>query len=525
MKAVALLLLVTVGIALAQDKPIELTRPVGAWMNGDGGLLTITPDRVTWRMLLKGSTVKADYSITKDSVLYAVITQVSPPIKELEEGDTFSFRFRVDEGTLNLRELRGKYQGEKKQPEGLYRIQPDKGSVPLTIEPLDYINRVHVQFSEQQRFGIVCPKLRDPRNPQKPKLLTRDERGITNNTIVRIEGYEYLWGVEIPGVHYVKDKDSGKIIKEVPIPGKDKDRSWMTAWESEFGRVRVTQSVEIVMGEQTRLYDTVLVRYHLWNRDKTPHTVGLRIMLDTFIGSNDGVPFYIPPTIGKAPRLVDKMEIFAQKDIPDFVQALETGDLNDKEATLAVVGLKIKGAEPIEKMVICRWPQNSEARWGGGNGPGEWQYEPIDKNPNAKDSCVVLYWSQTNMKPDEHRDLAFTYGLGKIVGESKETVVGGKGQMRLFVGNRASLERPIVVTAYVKADDKQKVSLTLPEGLSLAEGQQAEQTIGAANRDGYAQVTWQVKATKTGKFTLQADGAGIGTAKEVVQVLEKSLFE
>jgi hypothetical protein len=190
-----------------------------------------------------------------------------------------------------------------------------------------------------------------------------------------------------------------------------------------------------------------------------------------------------------------------------------------------VVGLRVAGAELPGKAVICRWPQNSEARWGGGNGPSEWKYEPMDKNPNARDSCVLIYWPEAKMKVDEHRILAFTYGLGKIPADNKETVVPGDGKLRLFVGNRATADKPFIIAAYVKADEKQKVALKLPEGLSLAEGQQAEQAVGAANREGYSQLTWQVKAAKTGTFQLETSGTGLGTANEVVQVLEKSLFE
>src|SRR5262249_43555777 len=223
----------------------------------------------------------------------------------------------------------------KKEP-----VQPAESPTPEYLKPLDIDNRIEVRFSEQQRFGITCPKLADPRNPQKPKLLTRDERGITNNTCIRIEGYEYLYGLEIPGVRYVKEK--GKIMKEVPIAGRPrdydafvkkqpkasaeqiaawiidldsneftvrtkatdelrkhvlqaapalekalndkpslevrqriedllaerdrlvvKDFAWQSVWESEFGRIRITQSVEIILGEQTRLYDTALVKYQI----------------------------------------------------------------------------------------------------------------------------------------------------------------------------------------------------------------------------------------------------------------------
>ena len=67
------------------------------------------------------------------------------------------------------------------------------------VEPINTINRIHVLFSDSQRFGLTCPNLKDPRNPEQPKRLTRDDRGLTNNTCIRIEGYEYLFGQEIPG--------------------------------------------------------------------------------------------------------------------------------------------------------------------------------------------------------------------------------------------------------------------------------------------------------------------------------------
>jgi hypothetical protein len=390
------------------------------------------------------------------------------------------------------------------------------------IEPLDNKNRVDVKFSETQRFGIICPKLRDPRSPEKPKLLTRDERGITNNTAIRIEGYEYLYGTEIPGTRYVKEK--GVLMKEVPIPGKDKDRTWQSVWESEFARIRITQSVELIIGEQTRLYDTALVKYHIWCRDKTPHNVGLRIMLDTFIGSNDGLPFYVSPTASKSAHFVDKMEVIAQKDMPSFIQSLESTDLADPNSALARVGVKLKGCEPVEKLVICRWPQNSEARWGGTGAPGDWAYEPMDKNPNARDSCVVLYWATTNMKPDEMRALAFTYGLGRVLSDANnEAAAAQGGKLRLFTSPGARTGQPFVVCAYVKGDAK--VTLKLPVGLTLADGDKAEQAASAANNAGYGQVSWRVQGAKAGKFAISAEAPGIGIAKETVEVRDTSLFE
>jgi len=408
---------------------------------------------------------------------------------------------------------RAKHSGNEVESGGVVGWSPKK------LTPDDYINRIHVQISDSQRFGIVCPRLRDPQNPDKPKKLTRDERGLTNNTCFRIEGYEYLFGHEIPGVRYVRE--NGKVMKEIPIADRNgaKGRAWQSVMEVEFTQVRITQTVEIVVGEQTRLYDTALVTYQITNRDKNPHTVGLRTMLDTYIGANDGVPFFIPPIEGYPARFVDKLEIFPQKAIPEYVMALENGDLNDPQATAAVLGLKIKNAEPIEKMVICRWPDNSEARW-------DWKYTAMDEPAGReKDSCVALYWAQVNMKPGEQRTLAFTYGLGRMGDDDVGGKIARNGKMRLFVAPRIMEKKPFTVTAYVKSTDaNQTVTIKLPQGLTLVAGEKAERSIGKIGPQGFATVTWRVVAPKAGEYKVQTDAPNIGIATEIANVLEDSIF-
>jgi hypothetical protein len=152
----------------------------------------------------------------------------------------------------------------------------------------------------------------------------------------------------------------------------------------------------------------------------------------------------------------------------------------------------------------------------------------MDKNPNAKDSAVILYWAQTNMKPDEHRHLAFTYGLGRIMSldDPKDDVkVAQGGKMRLFVG-RASLTKPFVATAYVKASDpNQQVTLRLPKGLEFVPGEKDTKSVPAPGPAGYSQVTWRVQAKETGAFVIEADAPTIGVATEKVQINRSSIFD
>src|SRR5207237_9240662 len=89
-------------------------------------------------------------------------------------------------------------------------------------------------------------------------------------------------------------------------------------------------------GISKRPINTRLVKYLVENRDSNPHKIGLRVMVDTLIGQNDGVPFTIPGV----PGLVATFKDFRNADIPDFIQALEYPDL-EHPGTVVQMNLKL----------------------------------------------------------------------------------------------------------------------------------------------------------------------------------------
>ena len=221
------------------------------------------------------------------------------------------------------------------------------------------------------RFGLVMNE-RGLKNSGRTKRLTYEPKGLTNNTVVKLDGREYWFG-ERP----FRREDGKPTFTGPPWPGHWRDQKkalgkdptgrqrngYESVWEYEKQHVTVTQTVEIVPGPQTNLLDTCLVHYRITNEDTTaPHRVGLRFMLDTYIGANDGVPFVIPGQ----PGLLTKFQDFGEKQIPDYIEALERPDLKDPGtvAHLGLKGLHLPGLElePIHRMLICRWT-SSEQRW------------------------------------------------------------------------------------------------------------------------------------------------------------------
>ena len=86
-----------------------------------------------------------------------------------------------------------------------------------------------------------------------------------------------------------REGDLGKDAAGMPRRGK------RSVWVfNDAPNVQITQTVELVAGQESGQLDTCLVRYRIDNKDGMRHSVGLRFLLDTYIGANDGVPFLIP---------------------------------------------------------------------------------------------------------------------------------------------------------------------------------------------------------------------------------------
>jgi hypothetical protein len=387
--------------------------------------------------------------------------------------------------------------------DAFHREEPESGL--LDNEP-----RLDVRFNDTMRFGIIMLRESDPEQQGKFKRLTYKEDGETNNTCLKIDEKEILFG-RSPG-RWARDRKGE--LRKVDL----KNRGFRSEWEvfpdpEQYpnSRIVVTQTVQLVPGEQTRVLDTYLVRYSVLNDGGETHRVGLRVLLDTFVGANDGSPFVIPGQ----PGLLQKMRRFSYKEIPDYVQALEHEDLANPGtvAHLGLKGLRIPDAgvalETPESMVICRYPGNPEVKW-------DWELEPIDQDPNRKDSCVALYWTVQTMNPRERREMAFSYGLNAVSSNSG-------GHLGLTTGGSFKPAGEFTVTAYLKnPQEGQKAKIVLPPGLEFLEGEAAEKVVEAGGE--YSQVSWRVRAESVGVYYLTVS-SGLNQGICTVRITEKGILD
>jgi len=354
--------------------------------------------------------------------------------------------------------------------------------------------RIAVFFDDtglaSMRFGVV---MLDPNNPKAPisKQLTYDPRGRTNTTVVRIDNRDAVFGMQ-----------SGKWQVQAEKPGKWSGRQSVWIFD---GGIQATQTVEVIPGEplegsNTRLLDTCFVRYLLENKDARPHKVGIRAMVDTLIGKNDGVPFTVPGV----PGLVDTCRDFpAQQPIPDFIQALEFSDLKHP-GTVAQMNFKLGGKlEPPDRVLLTHWP-------------GESPYWDVALANIDKDSAVVIYWNPRDLNPGAKREVGFSYGLGDIAAKS--------AALGVTVGGSYNPGGELTVVGLVSTPQPgEKLTLTLPREFALVEGQ-ATQAVPAAVAGRPSPVTWRIRSTTTGRFDLTVRSSTGAEQKRRVTIKTNTIF-
>jgi hypothetical protein len=363
------------------------------------------------------------------------------------------------------------------------------------------------------RFGLTT-RPGAGRTGDVSKKLTFVENGLTNNAVVRLDGMECIFG-ERP--FRLEDGTDVKSAGETWIGGWRDDRHLdrlgggrkgaRSVWEYSGQKVFVTQHVEVIVGQSGDL-DTVLVRYEIENTDTRDHTVGLRFLLDTFIGSNDGVPFLIP---GQEQLINTTFQSRRADDIPPFIQARERESF-DNPGTICQIGLKVEGLEPPDRFTLGAYPdvQLSGADNRCRQEKTMWEVPLLSIQPahtigdrrDKADSCVAMYWNPKTVPAGGKRDVGFTYGLGYLASSK------GEGKLALTSGGSFTPDGEITVTAYVLNPERgMQVTLKLPEGFRFDSDEATKPVppLPAGKTTGSTPVSWKIRAGRSGQYTLEAE--------------------
>ncbi|MDC0706643.1 MULTISPECIES: OmpL47-type beta-barrel domain-containing protein [Priestia] len=303
------------------------------------------------------------------------------------------------------------------------------------------------------------------------------------------DNHNMLYGHPSPWSSYTTLNIDGDISVFSPnkdLPIDDEDQLSNSSSET-IGNLKITQKVSIVHNTNTNRNDTVQIHYTITNNDNSKHDVGMRIMMDTMLGSNDAAPFRIPGigSVNTETELLDNQ-------IPQYWQAFDS--LTNPTVTSQGTLYESNNEKP-DKVQFTSWSQVY-------NNP--WNYQ-IQKDSYTGDSAVSVYWNPNSLAPGESKDFVTYYGLSSFTQDLRPPLgLSVTGDTNVKANGDSYSPNPFTITAYVNnvgnGDAKNVVAnINLPKGLHLVDEDKASTELGNLTVGQEQMISWKVQIEPTSK--------------------------
>ncbi len=288
----------------------------------------------------------------------------------------------------------------------------------------------------------------------------------------------------------------------LPVSGPTTSgQSNLTVWQ--VGDIKFTQHLKLTAGDSGRL-DTLCMEYTAYNQGSQSHEVGIRLFLDTQLGSNDGAPFRVPG----AGYVITEQELLGMA-VPQSYLSFD----RLLHPSIQTQGTLTGGTSVTPDRVV----------WGNWTHLNDTPFDcTIDPRLSLLgDSAVALYWNPTPLAAGQTRRVATYYGLGDIEVNEGALTVGLYGPAQLSLENGLYAPNPFTVTTFVSnpanvkdvTSEEVQAELLLPEGLALNPGETAVHNLGPIAVGVTTQTTWQVLAEASGgqdlTYSVQVTKTGI----------------
>lgn len=301
----------------------------------------------------------------------------------------------------------------------------------------------------------------------------------TSYTTLRVDNESYVFG----GATDLRAGRLGKFGEEITAP-VIRDGSIVSEWK--MGDILVSQVLQIATSSTTGEPDTVRIEYTVTNEGTSAHDVGLRVMLDTMLGDNDGAPFRVRD------QAVQTITSYDRDILPSFWQAFDS--LVDPKV-IAQGTMMDRDATPPDKVYFTDWGTLADNVW-----ECELEYGEsfIRKGESAPDSAIAMFWLPESLAPGETRTYVTYYGLGDVSIADGSLILGVTSPTEV-VANKIN-PKPFQIIAYIEnsADERAlqvAATLKLPHGLKLVAGQDERKELGNILPGRSAQVVWDVIPT------------------------------
>jgi hypothetical protein len=357
----------------------------------------------------------------------------------------------------------------------------------------DYL-RIFVTQTEQEmgRFAVdttLGDHTRDEDN-NKP-LIYGHPIPWTSYTTIRVEEVDYVFGGPTER-RAGADGVFGSVLEPPHLEGEE----IVTVFS--YQGIQAEQRIGICTNPYSGWNDTARIRYRIRNTELEPKSIGLRIVLDTMLGSNDGAPFRVGgDNIANPTRL-------GQAQLPDVWQAF---DSLSAPSVIAQGILKGYGVSAPDRVAFVDWGTAADHLWDlvweeGQDFTRAGEFEP--------DTAIALYWEPSPTAPGATREFTILYGLGGVTMAPGASFLGMAAPSEVVYdpGN----ERVYQILTYVENNTPRlannvQVRLKTPRGIRIS-GAPSSMLIPRMEPHETKQILWSIKA----------DGKAFGSAQIVLEV-------
>ncbi|HZQ08546.1 MAG TPA: zinc ribbon domain-containing protein [Anaerolineae bacterium] len=362
---------------------------------------------------------------------------------------------------------------------------------PITPQPLpptpppDPPNPiVQMHIAPDGRFGFSTT-IGDPTNSlddNKPLTYRKENSddpadGHTNSLLVWVDG-------DTPG--FGSAGGNWTTPPTVTADGSAMQASW------EYKQIIFSEKIAVVVNPTTNRLGIFRIEYQAENTDSVAHDVGLRLMLDTLIGNDDGVPFILPNQTGVVTAPLD----LSGAQIPDSFKVFEPNDPEHPDinnaGVIAQFTLAGEDATRPDRLLLSSWCHVDWA-WDylqqvGGNGPDFTQCQGKGPHDDKKDSAVGLFWNAQPLNAGEIRTWVVYYGLGEF---QQPTITSN---LRLDqIAPQYNVGDQFYVTALIQNPSaEQSVRIEVPHEFTILDSA-LEQPVTQAGL-AFTQVSWRLRA-------------------------------
>lgn len=324
---------------------------------------------------------------------------------------------------------------------------------------------INNQTLDQGRFAMETVK-GDPQNKLddfQPLIYGRPKPW-TSYTTILIDGTSYVFGGKT-------QKRAGKSAQYGEILSQRVENNNLITTTVFNQGIIVTQTLELFRNPSTKVKDCALISYEIKNIDASPHKIGIRIMLDTMLGKNDGAPFRI------GDKAIEAEKEFLGTHILNYWQAFD--HLTDPSIIAqGILRLPEEGIFPPNRVYLVNWGTLADNPW-------QFTYQEnrsfIREGETEKDTSLALYWDPQSIAPNKSLSVKTIYGLGGVSLSSGALSLGLTAPAEMYATSKSE----ILIIGYLLNSSgydalNTVVQFDIPTEFKLLQGQ-SEYQIGTFN--------------------------------------------